>query len=286
MDYKKLISNRKSVRDYKKVALKNEDIKELEAFLSKAKRLVKNIDVDALIMSNEVFTKLDGKAGYKGFMLDAPNYIILLSNKEENYIKNAGYIGEEIVLKALDMQIGSCWVTFDDSDLVKAHLGITSDKEVVAIIALGYDNNKTKVINLHKTGENSSKTKLDIVEDNISERIAVGEIVYLNTWGNPITVEELQNRALLNAFHYARLAPSTYNRQPWRFILDDGLVILTVRKDDTTGSYEEKIDAGIVMLYFEAIIDSTLTDITWTLSAPEKNYNIPDNYEVIGYCNI
>lgn len=286
MDYKKLISNRKSVRDYKKIALKNEDIKELEAFLSKAKRLVKNIDVDALIMSNEVFTKLDGKAGYKGFMLDAPNYIILLSNKEEDYIKNAGYIGEEIVLKALDMQIGSCWVTFDDSDLVKAKLGINSDKEVVAIIALGYDNNKTKVINLHKTGENSSKTKLDIVEDNISERIAVSEIVYLNTWGNPITAEELQNRALLNAFHYARLAPSTYNRQPWRFILDDGIVVLTVRKDDTTGSYEEKIDAGIVMLYFEAIVDSTLTDITWTLSAPEKNYNIPDNYEVIGYCNI
>lgn len=286
MDYKKLISNRKSVRDYKRVALKNEDIKELEAFLSKAKRLVKDIDVDALIMSNEVFVKLDGNAGYKGFMLDAPNYVILLSEKKENYIKNAGYIGEEIVLKALDMQIGSCWVSFDDSDFIKEKLGINSEKEVVAIIALGYDNNKTKAINLHKTGENSSKTKFDIVEDNISERVAVSDIVYLNTWGNPITADELHNRALLNAFHYARLAPSTFNRQPWRFILDDGIVVLTVRSDDSTGTYQEKIDAGIVMLYFEAIIDSTLTDITWTLGAPENNYNIPSNYKIVGYCNI
>lgn len=286
MDYKKLISNRKSVRDYKKLALKKEDIKELEAYLGTAKRLVDDIDVDAIIMSNEVFTKLEGKAGYKGFMLQAPNYIILLSEKKDNYIKNAGYIGEEIVLKALDMQIGSCWVTFSDSELVKAELGINSDKEVVAIIALGYDDNKTKVINLHKTGENSSKTKFDIVEDNISERVAVSDIVYLNTWGNSVTAEELQNRALLNAFHYARLAPSTFNRQPWRFILDDGIIVLTVRTDDATGSYEEKIDAGIVMLYFEAIVDSTLTDVSWTLAAPEKNYNIPDNYKTVGYCNI
>jgi hypothetical protein len=286
MDYKKLIPNRKSVRDYKRVALKNEDIKELEDYLSKAKRLIKDIDVDAVIMSNKVFINLDGKAGYNGFMLDAPNYVILLSEKKDNYIKNAGYIGEEIVLKALDMQIGSCWVSFEDSDFIKEKLGINSDKEVVAIIALGYDNNKTKAINLHKTGENSSKTKFDIVEDNISERVAVSDIVYLNTWGNPITADELHNRALLNAFHYARLAPSTFNRQPWRFILDDGIVVLTVRSDDSTGTYQEKIDAGIVMLYFEAIVDATLTDITWTLGSPEKNYNIPSNYEVVGYCHI
>jgi len=61
---------------------------------------------------------------------------------------------------------------------------------------------------------------------------------------------------------------------------------LTVRKDDSTGTYEEEIDAGIVMLYFEAIVDTTLTDITWTLNVPEKNYNIPNNYAVVGYCNI
>jgi len=133
MDYKKLISNRKSVRDYKKIALKNEDIKELEAYVNKAKRLVEDIGVEAVVMGNEVFTKLSGKAGYKGFMLDAPNYIILLSDKKDNYIKNAGYIGEGIVLKALDMQIGSCWDTFDNSDLIKDSLGIDSGKEVVAI---------------------------------------------------------------------------------------------------------------------------------------------------------
>ncbi len=286
MDYKKLISNRKSVRDYKRKSLKEEDIRELKDYVDKAKKLAADIEVEAIAMGNEVFENLNGKAGYQGFMLDAPNYIILMSEKKDNYIKNAGYIGEEIVLKALDMQIGSCWVTFNDSDLVKSNLGIKSDKEVVAIIALGYDANKTKIINIHKIGENESKTKLAKVADNISERLGVEDIVYLNSWGNNATAHELENRALLNAFHYARLAPSTLNRQPWRFILDDDTVVLAVRDDEHTGAYEEEIDSGIVMLYFEAIVDSTLTDITWKLNPPEKNYNIPEDYVIVGYCNI
>jgi len=286
MEYKKLISNRKSVRDYKKTALKDEHIKELKAYANKSKKLISDIEVEILIMGNEVFENLNGKAGYKGFMLDAPNYAILLSEKKDNYIKNAGYIGEEIVLKALDMQIGSCWVTFNDSDLVKSNLGINSDKEVVAIIALGYDDNKTKIINIPTIGANESKTKIEKVADNVSERLGVEDIVYLNKWGCSATADDLENRALLDAFHYARLAPSTLNRQPWRFILDDGMVVLAVRNDDHTGTYEEEIDAGIVMLYFEAIVDVTLTDITWILEAPKKDYNIPEEYVVVGYCNI
>lgn len=286
MEYKKLISNRKSVRDYKKTALKDEHINEIKDYVNKSKKLISDIEVEALIMGNEVFDKLNGKAGYKGFMLDAPNYVILLSEKKENYIKNAGYIGEEIVLKALDMEIGSCWVTFNDSDLVKSNLNINSDKEVVAIIALGYDDNKTKVINIPKIGANESKTKIEKVADNTSERLGVEELVFLNQWGCNATADDLENRALLDAFHFARLAPSTFNRQPWRFILDDGMVVLAVRNDEHTGTYEEEIDAGIVMLYFEAIVDATLTDITWILEAPEKNYNIPEEYMIVGYCNI
>ena len=286
MEYKKLITNRKSVRDYKKTLLKAEDIKELTDYINKAKKLISDIDIEILILGNEVFEKLNGKAGYKGFMLNAPNYALLLSEKKDNYIKNAGYIGEEIVLKALDMQIGSCWITFNDSDLVKSNLDINSDKEVVGIIALGYDDNKTKIINIPKIGANESKTSVEKVADNTSERLGVEEIVYINSWGCNATVDELENRALLDAFHYARLAPSTLNRQPWRFILDDDMVILTVRDDEHTESYEEEIDAGIVMLYLEAIVDMTLTDITWTLDAPEKDYNIPSDYVVVGYCRI
>ena len=286
MEYKKLILSRKSVRDYKKTTLKETHIKEIKDYVNKAKKLVDGIAIEVHIMGNEVFEKLNGKAGYKGFMLEAPNYAILLSEKKDNHIKNAGYVGEQIVLKALELQIGSCWVSFDNSDIIKNSLDINSDKEVVAIIALGYDENKTKIINIPKFGQNKSKTEVKKVADNTSERLGVEDIVYLKAWGNNAKADDLYNRALLDAFHYARLAPSTLNRQPWRFILDDEIVVLAVRDDEHTGTYEEEIDAGIVMLYFEAIADITLTDVTWTLEAPQKDYKIPKEYIAVGYCSI
>ena len=38
------------------------------------------------------------------------------------------------------------------------------------------------------------------------------------------------------------MAPSSFNRQPWRFIIDGGKVILVVKSDDFSSDYEGKID--------------------------------------------
>ncbi|MDO7205455.1 hypothetical protein Q5M85_16390 [Paraclostridium bifermentans] len=46
------------------------------------------------------------------------------------------------------------------------------------------------------------------------------------------------------------------------------------------------IDAGIAMLYFGLIIDTTLFDLKWNLDKIDKDYNIPEDYEIIGYCSI
>jgi len=81
------------------------------------------------------------------------------------------------------------------------------------------------------------------------------------------------------------LAPSTKNRQPWRFMYDNGIVVLAVRKDESTNEYEEKIDAGIVMLYFKLIVDSTLFNVAWKLGKTEKEYEIPSDYSIVAYCN-
>lgn len=286
MDYKRLILNRKSTREYKKLTVKKQALTELEEYFNLCKKLVIGIEIELIIKGKEVYNKLEGKAGYNRFMIEAPNYLIMLSDKKEHYIENAGYIGENILLKALELGIDSCWITFKDSDEIKKHLDIQSNKEVVAIIALGYSKKTSKVVNIPKVGENETKTKIDIIPDNTSYRKPVEELVYVGKWGENATVEFLENRALLDAFHYARLAPSTLNRQPWRFIIDENIVVLAIRDDENTGTYEEKIDAGIAMLYFETIMDSTLADITWTLDKPQKDYDIPSNYIIVGYCNI
>ena len=108
----------------------------------------------------------------------------------------------------------------------------------------------------------------------------------MNEWGKNANIDELDERGLLDAFSYARMAPSVHNRQPWRFIVDGGKVILVVKKDDFTSEYEKGIDAGIAMLYFGLIIDTTMFDLRWSMGDIDKDYKVPSDYEVIGYCSI
>ena len=175
---------------------------------------------------------------------------------------------------------------FKDGDEIKKKLSIDSEKKLTALIALGYDNNKTKIIYENVSEYNPSMADIKIVEDNTSYRVGIEQIVYIGEWGKNADANDLSNRGILDGFTYSRLAPSTLNRQPWRFIVDDGMVVLALRTDEHVNEYEAKIDIGIIMLYFESIIDATLTDVAWNMGKPEKEYNVPDDYTIVGFCNI
>lgn len=272
LNYQTLILNTKSVRDFKKDVVKNADLKIIKDYANDCKRLVSSIDLEVRIMSNsEVYLTLDGIAGYKGHMVEAPSYIVLLSSVSDGYIQNAGYIGQELIFKATEIGVDSCWVTFTDSKAVKEKLNLVSEKEVVGIIALGFENNKAKAV----------KTTL-----NSAYRLGLDEIVYLNEWGKGADNTALEERGILDAFAFARLAPSAWNKQPWRFLIHGENVILAVKKGEEIYSYEEKIAAGVIMLYFQAIIDSTLFRLNWHLDEPAISAGIPGDFKVVGYCNL
>ncbi|CCY48193.1 MULTISPECIES: nitroreductase family protein [Peptostreptococcus] len=287
MDYKSLIANGRSVRDFKDMPVETAKLLEVEKFILECKKLVADIAVESrFIEGEEAYKRLYGVAGYNGVAVKAPTYLVLLSENKDHYIENAGYVGERAVLKTRDLGLNSCWVTFNDQDAVKKALGIESDKEVVALIAMGYAaNGGVKVETSVKTGDNYSKADIK-VEGTGSSRIALEEMVFIDEWNNNATVEVLEERALLDAFSYARLAPSALNKQPWRFIVDGGKVVLAIDSENYSGSYINKIDAGIVMLYFGVILDVTMFDSKWGFDNLDKDYKIPSNYKVVGYCNI
>ena len=269
MNYKKLILNGKSVREFKNKGIEEKSFNEIKSYIKNSKKLLPEIDFEIKAFEKkDIYAKLDKVAGYNGFMIEAPNYIVILSDIKNGYIENSGYIGERLILKARDLEIASCWITFKDSDVIKERLNISSDKEVTAIIALGYEDTK------------NTKHK------NVSDKLSVEKIAYMDEWGKNTSVTDLEERGLLDAFSYARMAPSTLNRQPWRFIIDGGNVILAVKKDDFTSSYERGIDVGISMLYFGLIIDTTLFDLKWSIGNTDKDYKIPSDYEVVGYCSM
>lgn len=286
MDYKSLIMNGKSVRNFKETPVEAEKLSEIEKFIADCKKLVPEIKIEPKFFAGEdAYKRLYGIAGYQGVMIESPNYLVLLSEDHPQYIENAGYVGERAILKARDLGVDSCWVSYSDANMVKSVLGIDSEKEVVALIALGYASSEKKVEVATKVGDNYSQVKLYSGEGG-SERIGLEEMVYIDSWGNEATPEILEERALLDAFSYARMAPSALNKQPWRFIVDGGKVVLAINNENYNGSYVNKIDAGIVMLYFGVILDVTMFDSKWGFDKLDKDYGIPSDYTVVGYCNI
>lgn len=286
MDYKSIILSKSSVRDYKEKKVDAKIMKELSSYANSCPKLSNEIEMDIRIMDNDVvYRQLDGFAGYHGILINAPHYIIMLSEKKDHYIENAGYVGESISMKAFELGVESCWITFTDSQKVIHRLNIVTEKEVVGIMAIGYAKKKTPVIlGALKTGDNYSQADMHKKDNSPSKILPLEEMVYIDRWGEGADVNTLLERALYEPMDCVRKAPSTMNRQPWRFLIDGGKIILLMRKDSDISSYEEKIDSGIAMLYFEEVIGQTLCKIQWNLSPVANTYDIPDTYRIVASC--
>lgn len=286
MNFKELIEEKRSSRDYKKKEVSDSIIKEMLEYGQTSDKLVRGIEVDITVKNkDDVYERLINIAGYEGKMIEAPHYIVLTSEIKEDYIENSGYLGENLMLKLQDLDVDSCWITFSDSNIIKERIHLDTDKEVTALIAFGYGVSQKKMINLVKTGGNYSKANMQ-EKKYISDRLATDEIVYLEKWGNKPDLEYLEQRMLAEPLSYATLAPSTLNRQPWRFIIDKGMLVLAVRDDEATSTYEERIDAGIQMLYFDLVMQQTLMKVNWIVDKPEKNYDVPAEYNLVAYCKL
>jgi len=285
MLYKDIISRIKSVRDYKDEEVSPEIIKQLKDYYVEGKRLLQDIEIEVKLRNKDVvYDNLKNIAGYNDVMIEAPHYLIFLSEDKKHYLENVGYAAQDVMLKAFDLGVGSCWITIHDEEVLKEKLNLKTDKKVAALIALGFDDNKNKTIVESTSQYNPSQTNVSIIEDNVTERIRVRDLVFLNKWGEDVDPDELARLGLLEAFFYTRLAPSTKNRQPWKFIYDKGTIVLAIRKDDNINDYEQKVDTGIVMLYFKLIVDSTLFNLEWNFGKPDKDYEIPSDYEIVAYC--
>jgi len=276
MTFVNLVENRKSTREYQKKLLRLEEIKILEGFLKEINKLQKNIDVDFVFVEDgwQKEDILKGRAGYVGNPILAPQYIALLSEQKEGYLLNTAYILEQIVLKTVELNIGSCWVSIEnDANGLKNDLGIDKPGELVAMIALGYP-----------------KTHIPFTKKSGSSRIGVGDFVFRGEWGKTASHEELEMMGIERVLHSIRLAPSWANLQPWKLIIDNDKIILSVGGKDVDKKHL-MLDAGIMMLYMEKAFNQEGLAAEWSLYTEEldghfSEYNIPSEYTIIGTLHI
>lgn len=156
MDFDKCLKTRRSVKEYKDRKI---DIKDLNDILDAARYAPSAGNLQNwrfIIVENEEKRKKLAEACLgQDFISKAPISIVVCDDPEDvvrNYgkrgklyaIQDCAVVIQNIMLKANDVGIGSCWIGAFDEDKVRAILKIPDNIRPEAIITLGYSNEKVE----------------------------------------------------------------------------------------------------------------------------------------------
>jgi len=177
-----------------------------------------------------------GIVGSYGGISGAPSAVVLVGGKNVPG-EWVGYIGEALVLEATALGLDTCWVGgFFSAAATRRVVPMADGERAHAVIALGHAQECVSRRERVLFGQGRAKCRRAL------EEIAPGAARW-PTWAR-------------RGLEAVRVAPSAMNRQPWRFIYDEG----SERAEEAvTVSFEgadaprisKRLDCGIAMLHFE-----------------------------------
>ena len=283
MNYSAMIQNRRSVREFTQQQISSSQIDAIKTYyLSYVRRLIPQLYTELYILGTGAREALEGAAGYHNFLVGAPQYLVLLSQRDPLAGLNAGYMMEDLVLNLEDMGLNSCWVTFTDSELVKQCLEIDSKLDVVAILAFGYGVKTTKRLRLNI--KSMSNIDIEAKRQYMEPKRSISDMVFLNTWGDNRNVNDyigFFDDMLWEAFYAASRAPSYLNRQAYGFVIHDGRITLVRRPDGYTTEHDGNLSLGIALMHFSVVAENWVGKIHWVFGSDAPRLDLPAGHEVI-----
>lgn len=211
MEILEIMQQRHSVRQYTDRAIEPEKRTVLDALTQEINRKA-GLSVQIIYDDPKCF---DSFMAHYGKFAGVRNYIALVGKKAPGLDETLGYYGEELVLKAQELRLNTCWVALTHG---KSKAAVGRGEKEVCLIALGYG--------VTQGVEHKSRPMQELC-----------------TCGEPMPE---WFRCGMNA---AMLAPTAMNQQKFRFeLLPDG----TVKAACGSGFYT-KLDLGIVKYHFEAV---------------------------------
>lgn len=286
MNYSALIQNRKSFRQFKEKQVSSRDVAQVREYYDRSvRRLFPEIRTELQVYGTDARAALEGAAGYNQFLVGAPQYLVLLSEKHPMMHLNAGYLMEDLILKLTEMNLDTCWLTFADSADVKKALSVESGLEVAAIAAFGYGVKTTKRLRLNIR----SMSDVDLVAQHryVEPKRSVYDMAFINTWGNTYKLDEhigFFDEMLWESLYAATLAPSYLNRQAYGFVVHPGGISLVSRPDAYNTQIDGELSLGIVMHHFTAVAENWTGKIIWRFGKTTADLELPEGHEVIATC--
>ena len=286
MNYNALIENRKSVRAFKTRPVPETAFDELRSYYAQGcQRLDPGIPTELRILGTDAREALEGSAGYEDFLIGAPAYLVLLSEDRPHAVLNGGYMMEDLILKLEDMGLDSCWITFTDSDKVKAALGICSEQNIVALAAFGYGQRTAKRIRLNIFS--MSNVDISAKRAYFSPKKDITELAFVDTVGNTEGLEACMgfyDDMLWQALYAVAQTPSYLNRQPYAFLLRDRDVYLLRMPDAYTDDLSADQNLGIALLHFSAVAGQWLGKLRWDLEPRQPE--LPQGCTAVALCHL
>ena len=173
-----------------------------------------------------------GLIGSYGRVTGAPSALVFVADgSSPASAEHCGYTGEGIVLEANARGLETCWIAGSFSrSAVAAALPLASHEVVRAISPVGHATVEPTTTERRLFGATKPKRRRSLDE------IAPGYEQW-PAWA-------------VAGLSAARIAPSAMNRQPWRFRMQDGAVIVAIAGPSVPLA-PARLDCGIAMLHFE-----------------------------------
>lgn len=283
MNYSALIQNRKTFREFSDRKVSLSSLRSIRSYhRSGVHRLIPDLKTQLYFFGSEAQRALEGAAGYHQFLIGAPQYMVLLSQRHPQEYLNAGYIMEDLILRMLDMGLDSCFLTFTDGEQIKKALSIDSDLDVAAIAAFGYGKKAQKrpQINIHTMSEVDITARRQYMEPKRS----IYSMAYLGTWGNTHRLDEyigFYDDMLWEALYAVSLAPSYLNRQAYSFLIHDGSISLVSTPDEFNTPIDADLSLGIALLHFTVVAEDKAARIVWHFDEDSSRLNLPSGHKLV-----
>ena len=173
-----------------------------------------------------------GLVGRYGRVSGALLYIAFIGEMGSPRVQEAtGYTGEGLILEATALGLATCWVGgFFRPEEVRSHIAVGKGEHVLSVTPVGYAPHA-------KTGQEKLMSGLVGAQ---SRRPLAG-----------LVRGKIAAPWMVKALEAARLSPSARNRQPWRFRIEKGTIVIAVDRALSLSSISKRLDCGIAMLHLE-----------------------------------
>lgn len=242
--------SRRSIRHFLDEKIEWQTLDEILKYADSLPMLIEGIAVEYKLVSD-----IEKHQGFSGpLSVRAPYYLCISSEKKEDYLLNAGYLMQQLNLYIESKGLGSCFVgNASPGRALKAAMKY----DYVTALAFG------------RTDRQLYRSSSDAKRYPENEIVVYKEEV-------PADIKDILSAA--------RLAPSLYNIQPWRFVAYKNRIHVFAKKNFLIAKAldnNKMLDMGIMMANLLLAAEELWVDVKITKSEALKNKQYKNNEYVL-----